>query len=141
MASIKEQEQARMDMVVTKVKEAIAKDQANLASVEADKKAIQADFSNNVRIKTSTYSGMMETALTVRQQQQLLQERENNMQQASRRLEILEKLEKKPYFARIDFEEEGEGKEEKIYIGLGSFTDGPDKFLIYDWRAPISSIY
>ena len=67
MASIKEQEHARMDMVLTKVKEAIAKDQANLASVEADKKAIQADFSNNVRIKTSTYSGRMETALTVRQ--------------------------------------------------------------------------
>ena len=141
MASIKEKEQQRMDMVVEKVKQAIKADQQNLAQVEADKKAIQADFSNNVRIKTSTYSGMMETALTVRQQQQLLRERETNMQQASRRLEILEKLVKKPYFARIDFEEEGEGKEEKIYIGLGSFTDGPDNFLIYDWRAPISSIY
>lgn len=48
---------------------------------------------------------------------------------------------KTPYFARIDFKEKGEPKSESIYIGLGSFTDREDHFLIYDWRAPISSIY
>lgn len=141
MVSIKQQEQQRMDQVVAKIQVAQRKDQADLKNAQADKAAIQADFKNNVRIKTTTYSGMMETALTVRQQQQLLQERENSWQQAKRRLDVLEKLAKKPYFARIDFQENGEAKSESVYLGLGTFSDGPDNILIYDWRAPISSIY
>lgn len=47
-----------------------------------------------------------------------------------------------PYFGRIDFTYEGEEIPETYYIGLGSFT--PDKAylpLIYDWRAPISSLF
>lgn len=140
MATIKETEQKRMDAVVAKIKEAQVKEGKTVAKVEADSKTIKDDFSKNVRLKTSTYSGMMETALTVRQQQQLLQERESNLNQAKRRLETLERLEHKPYFARIDFTEEGESKE-VAYIGLGTFSDGPDNFLVYDWRAPISSIY
>lgn len=138
---IKKQEQERMDMVVDKIKIAEKKDQEDIDNAERDERAIQADFKNNVRIKTSTYSGMMDTALSVRQQQQLLQERQNNWQHASRELEVLRKLEKKPYFARIDFQEEGEDKTETAYIGLASFSDTPDNFLVYDWRAPISSIY
>lgn len=141
VSQIKEQEQQRMDNVIADIKEAEEKNKADIAKVQQDQKAIEADFSNNVRIKTSTYGGMMETALTVRQQQQLLQERENNWKQASHQLEILNKLEKKPYFARIDIQEKGAEKVETIYIGLGSFAKDPEHFLIYDWRAPISSIY
>ncbi len=45
-----------------------------------------------------------------------------------------------PYFARIDFREAGQT--DKIYIGLGSLMDAENKsVLIYDWRAPISSIF
>ena len=139
--TIKQQEQKRMDMVVSKIKEAEAKAQKKIKQVKKDTAAIQADFKNNVRIKTSSYSGMMETALTVRQQQQQLAERENNRQQAQNRLDILQRLEKKPYFARIDLQEADEAKPEKIYIGLATFSDGPNDFLVYDWRAPISSVY
>lgn len=138
---IKKQEQARMDMVVDKIKTAEKKDQKNIENAEKDERAIQADFKNNVRIKTSTYSGMMDTALSVRQQQQLLQERQNSWQQATKELEVLQKLEKKPYFARIDFQETGSNKTETAYIGLASFSDTPDHFWVYDWRAPISSVY
>lgn len=141
MVNVKKQEQQHMDDVVAKIRSAEDRDRQDIAEVQEDRRAIQADFSNNVRIKVGTYSGMMETALTVRQQQKLLEERENNWKQANQHLEILEKLEKKPYFARIDFQEEGEPKSEKIYIGLATFADKPDNFLIYDWRAPISSIY
>lgn len=139
--TIKEQEQKRMDQVVAKIDQAAAKSQANIDSAGADQRAIMEDFKNNVRIKTGTYSGMMETALTVRQQQTMLQERENNWRQATQQLDVLQRLKKTPYFARIDFQENGEKKPESVYIGLSSFTDKTDHFLIYDWRAPISSIY
>lgn len=140
-SDIKAQEQKRMDAVVGKIKIAQKKHQKEIASAKKDSQAIKKDFSNNLRIKTESYSGIFETAMTVRQQQQLLQERENNWKLAARRLDILAKLEKKPYFARIDFKEKGELKKESVYIGLGSFSDRPDNFLIYDWRAPISSVY
>ena len=136
----KELEQKHMDDVVAKIKQAEKRHQSEINKVEQDRKDIMDDFKNNVRIKTGSYAGIMETGLTVRQQQQLLQERENSWQHATQRLEVLEKLEKKPYFARIDFTE-NDGKQESIYIGLDSFADTPDHFMIYDWRAPISSIY
>ena len=138
---IKEQEQKRMDYVVEKIKNEEETAKKKISRASADTKAIQADFKNNVRIKTGTYSGMMETALTVRQQQMQLEERENSRNQAAHRLEILERMEKKPYFARVDLSEQGEDKKETIYIGLATFSNGPDEFLVYDWRAPISSVY
>ena len=47
-----------------------------------------------------------------------------------------------PYFGRIDFREDGEPSTEHIYIGIGSFLDEEsDQFLVYDWRAPVSSLY
>lgn len=84
---------------------------------------------------------MMDTAMSVRAQQQLLDERENTWQHAADQVTTLERLQAKPYFARIDFQETPDRPAETIYIGLASFADSPDHFLVYDWRAPISSIY
>lgn len=111
---IKEQEQKRMDYVVEKIKNEEETAKKKISRASADTKAIQADFKNNVRIKTGTYSGMMETALTVRQQQMQLEERENSRNQAAHRLEILERMEKKPYFARVDLSEQGEDKKKRF---------------------------
>src|SRR5699024_11620125 len=79
--------------------------------------------------------------MSVRQQQQMLQERELAMDSAEHQAVVLDRLTERPYFARIDVQEKGAAKVDQIYIGLASFSDGPDNFLIYDWRAPISSIY
>lgn len=46
-----------------------------------------------------------------------------------------------PYFARMDFMEEGERKTEKFYLGISNLINEDFDFLIYDWRAPISSIF
>lgn len=68
----------------------------------------------------------METALSIHQQQQLLSEREHAWQHSAKQLDTVERLEKRPYFARVDFKENGEEKPETIYIGLGSFADKDD---------------
>ncbi|HEX9062295.1 MAG TPA: ATP-dependent DNA helicase, partial [Clostridia bacterium] len=47
-----------------------------------------------------------------------------------------------PYFGRFDFVEEGFNGEEKIYIGLHNIMDPKThEIYVYDWRAPISSIF
>lgn len=46
-----------------------------------------------------------------------------------------------PFFARVDFREDGEGEAEKIVIGLYSLKDQNGDILVHDWRAPISGLY
>jgi len=58
----------------------------------------------------------------------------------------LRKMLKSPYFGRIDFVEEEEGRQElkaeQIYVGISTLRhEETDEFLIYDWRAPISSMF
>lgn len=59
-----------------------------------------------------------------------------------KRLAKYEKMIDSPYFSRIDFTEEGYDDTEKIYIGLFNLMDeNTHEIKVYDWRAPISSIY
>ena len=53
----------------------------------------------------------------------------------------IESLINTPYFARIDFRYDDEDEIEKIYIGRNAFIDKFGNMLIYDWRAPVSSMY
>jgi DNA helicase II / ATP-dependent DNA helicase PcrA len=47
-----------------------------------------------------------------------------------------------PYFGRIDFSRNDDTIEKSFYIGIHAFTDEKDfEILIYDWRAPISSLF
>jgi len=70
------------------------------------------------------------------------------MKMQKRSHEVTRRLQKKyektlssPYFGRIDFIEDGEEKAEKYYIGLSNLINDEYDFLIYDWRAPISSMF
>lgn len=52
------------------------------------------------------------------------------------------KMIKSPYFGRIDFIYDGEDEAESFYIGIGNFQlKNGSAPLIYDWRAPISSLF
>ena len=46
----------------------------------------------------------------------------------------------KPYFARIDFKSEEDGKVSTVYIGKNGVIKNTD-IIVTDWRAPISSLY
>jgi len=65
--------------------------------------------------------------------------------EASEEIKKLGKMLESPYFARIDFTESGgfgSEENEEIYIGRHSlFDDKAQTFHVYDWRAPISSLY
>lgn len=72
----------------------------------------------------------------------------NTMKIQKRSYEFTRKLEEKyermllsPYFGRIDFIEKGEEKAERYYIGISNLINDSYEFLIYDWRAPISSMF
>ena len=136
----KQREQAHLNDVVAQIKKSESRLQEHIEVAEDDLKVINNAF-DDIHIGMDGDSISMDAALSIHQQQQMLDERNNSWQQSKQRLGILKKLEKTPFFARLDFQEKGEPKKETVYIGLSSFTDRNDHFLVYDWRAPISSIY
>ena len=134
-------EQKHLDNIMKQIKEREKTLKKSIKSAEGEARNLNSHFFDDVKLDYDGYSTSMETALSIHQQQQLLSEREHAWQHSAKQLDTVERLEKRPYFARVDFKEQGEKKPETIYIGLGSFADKNDHFLIYDWRAPISSIY
>jgi DNA helicase-2/ATP-dependent DNA helicase PcrA len=72
----------------------------------------------------------------------------NTMKIQKRSHEFTRKLQDKyerillsPYFGRIDFHEKGEEMAEKYYIGISNLINDDYDVLIYDWRAPVSSMF
>lgn len=70
------------------------------------------------------------------------------MKRQKREYGFIEKLKKKyekmilsPYFGRIDFIEDGDKKAEKYYIGMSNLINDDYDTLVYDWRAPVSSMF
>ncbi|ANZ57882.1 ATP-dependent DNA helicase [Fructilactobacillus lindneri] len=141
--AMKQYEQKHLNFVRDQIGIAEQQTEKTIKRAKAGQKDLEKNFYNDVRIKTSTYAGQMDTGVSVRQQQQMLSQKQNRWQTATRDLETLQKLDQNAYFARVDLKEDGEQNPEKIYIGLASFTDPehPDHYLIYDWRAPICSVY
>ena len=46
-----------------------------------------------------------------------------------------------PFFARVDFAEEGAEGPDRIVIGLYSLKDEKGELVVHDWRAPVCSLY
>lgn len=135
-----QKEQKHLDDVLGLIKKREKELDHSIEHVQNEAQNINSHFFDDVKLDYDGYSTSMDTALSIHQQQQMLAERQNAWQHSAKQLSTLQRLEKKPYFARVDFQEPNE-EPETIYIGLGSFADKEDHFLIYDWRAPISSIY
>lgn len=65
-----------------------------------------------------------------------------NYESALKRIEKYKRMVRSPYFGRVDFKEDRFDEIEKIYIGLYNLMDAEtDTIFVYDWRAPISSIF
>jgi DNA helicase II / ATP-dependent DNA helicase PcrA len=58
------------------------------------------------------------------------------------KVERLKVSAREPYFGRLDFQQQGEGAPETLYIGKGGVEEeGTNRPLIIDWRAPVASLF
>ena len=74
--------------------------------------------------------------------QQALLQQVNANRDKSKLMKRLEKMIDSPFFGRVDFLFEAEEEEEPFYIGIGNFGERAGMTpLIYDWRAPVSSLF
>lgn len=137
----KELEQRRVHRIVNEVQATIDHLTQHSGKVRSDAHEIRKTFWNDVTVNVDEPDDVIETFYSIRQQAELLSERERSEKQLDKQMRVLERLKRSPYFGRVDFTEEGEDSE-AIYLGIASFMDeDKENFLIYDWRAPISSLY
>ncbi|AIM15252.1 helicase [Bacillus sp. X1(2014)] len=135
-------EQNRVNRVVKEIDKKINELKSNRKKVTSDVLEIRKTFWEDVTVNLDEPDDVIETAASIKQQAELLSERERTDHQLVKQLKTLERLKYSPYFGRIDFLEEGESTTEQVYLGIASFIDEKNEdFLIYDWRAPISNLY
>src|SRR5690606_26279691 len=140
--NIRAEEQKRVDTVIEKIEKRMEKLESKTGNLKQDIVSLRKSFWEDVTVNIDDPDDVIETHASLKQQAELLGERERSHGQFYKQYKNLQRLKSSPYFGRIDFLEEGEEKAEQIYIGLFSLMDDDDEnFLIYDWRAPISSMY
>ncbi|MBS4192937.1 AAA family ATPase [Bacillus sp. FJAT-49705] len=138
----KQIEQKRVDFIAEEIQQKIDSLTQHVKKVSSDALEIRRTFWDDVTVNMDEPDDIDETFFSIKQQAELLLERERSEKQLDRQIKTLFRLKSSPYFGRVDFEEEGEPTEESIYIGITSFMDKENEnFQIYDWRAPISSLY
>lgn len=99
-------------------------------------------FWDEIRINVDSFDDYLETILAIRQEAQTLSLKETTHKHVYKRLSTLQRMLNAPYFGRIDFIEENDSELEEIYIGISTLRDeSGENILIYDWRAPVSSVY
>ncbi|WP_281974821.1 RNA polymerase recycling motor HelD [Halobacillus litoralis] len=135
-------EQAYLDNVMETIAKQINEVEADTEKRKEDVINIRRHFWDDLKINMDTFDDYLETIIGMRQQAQDLSVSQGTHRHAFNRLSRLKRIEKVPYFGRIDFAEEGTDDTEQIRIGVSMLTDETNEnILIYDWRAPISSVY
>lgn len=142
MNSELQKEQERLDNVVKEIKGQISRLEKETTQHRKEVIHTRKHFWDEIKVNVDTFDDYLETIIGLRQEAQALSVSESTHRQASKRLAVLRRMVDTPYFGRIDFIEEGNSTMEQIYIGISTVTDSTgEHFLVYDWRAPISSVY
>jgi DNA helicase II / ATP-dependent DNA helicase PcrA len=136
------EEQERIDYVLKEIERKETALYSKATGLKEDVIELRKTFWDDVTVNLDEPDDVIETQASIKQQAEFLAEKERFHGKIGDELKVLKRMKKSPYFGRIDFKEHGEDQVEKLYIGISSFLDKQDEdFLVYDWRAPISSLY
>src|SRR5690625_5180576 len=112
----KQYEQERLHEVFAEIDKQKVQLLAKSGDIKESVVHLRKEFWDDVTVNIDNVNEMVETQASIRQQAELLSERERTHSQLHNQFKKLEQLEDSPYFARIDFQEDGRS-EERIYIG------------------------
>lgn len=136
------EEQQRVDRIKRIIEQRIDTLTDSAGDLREDITDYRKHFWDDVTVNLDEPDEVIETVASMKQQAEVLAERERSYQHAHKQRALLERLKSSPYFGRIDFKEDGEAQVDQVYLGIGSLLDeNEEDFLIFDWRAPISSLY
>ncbi|AKP63992.1 superfamily I DNA RNA helicase [Levilactobacillus koreensis JCM 16448] len=135
------EEQQRVDQVADQIGERIDKTVADYTAAHKELRNVLKNYSENTSVNWFEVDDRIETSAELQQQRALVSRLTENQNIIEGQLDTYKELQKSPYFGRIDIQDPGESQPESLYIGTASFVDEDQNFLVYDWRAPVSSIY
>lgn len=141
MANERQLEQQRVDQVILEIKQQLKQAKKEYEKAHAETSSVEKNYLQNAKVNTTEVDDRMETNAEIQQQKQLVAKNIQTEQILKEQLETLKDLKKSPYFGRIDIQDPDETTPESLYIGTASLSDEHQNFLVYDWRAPISSVY
>ena len=136
-----QQEQQRVDAVIKQVKARAKETDRLVAKAHRETDVIQKNYGDNNSVNTFEVDDRIETNAELQQQKQMVERAVESEAILNRQVGVLKDLSNSPYFGRIDIQDSPDEAPEKLYIGTASFVDEKQNFLVYDWRAPISSVY
>lgn len=132
-------EQIRVDAVMAKLHQRLATIATQIKEAHQDTALIEQSYGDATKVNITEIDDRMETNAAVQQQKMMVARAVENETILSHEQNRLTRLSRNPYFGRIDITDEG--TTETMYIGTGTFMDQDNQFLVYDWRAPIASVY
>ncbi|MGV3488993.1 MAG: RNA polymerase recycling motor HelD [Tuberibacillus sp.] len=136
------EEQQRVDVVEQVIDQKETELREKVGDLKEGIIGLRKNFWEDVTVNIDEPDDIIETQASIAQRVAVLSERERSHGHMYQQLKTLARLKDSPYFGRIDFIEDGGTEAEAIYIGIASLMDAEEEdFLIYDWRAPISSMY
>jgi DNA helicase-2/ATP-dependent DNA helicase PcrA len=141
MCSIKEErenEEIYLDKTVSLIKKSLLKEENNLPSKLSKLIASGKEMWENSVHFSNDFDKIPEMT------DYLMEVNNDNRNLCNLKKEIkkYKSMIKCPYFGRFDFKEDNFEDEDKIYIGLHNLMDlKTNDIYVYDWRAPISSIF
>lgn len=137
-ATSRDAEQRRVDKTRARIATRLDEVTAEINRAHAETTRIERSYGESTKVNITEVDDRMETNAAVQQQKQLVARAVENEEILGREQQVLKRLQPAPYFGRIDVDD---GQRETLYIGTGSLQDADGRFLVYDWRAPIASIY
>lgn len=137
-----QEEQARVHEVIEIIDQRIDSLQEQVGDIREEIVGLRKNFWDDVTVNFDDAYEAAETYASIKQQAEVLSERERSHRHAQKQLKTMIRLKQNPYFGRIDFLEDNEKQTEQIYLGIASLLDDHEEsFLVYDWRAPVASLY
>lgn len=132
-------EEQRLRLVLAEIRRQIAERRASLekeAKINAE--AVRAAWEEELPIASREFEDTVAMAAETERVTNYLKYRALSLGVLRR----LSKLERSPYFGRIDFRESNSQEAVRLYIGIASLVDeATGEHLVLDWRAPVSSMF
>jgi DNA helicase-2/ATP-dependent DNA helicase PcrA len=123
------------------VREVIANELINRTNSDNSFKSEMRNINKGMWEDIGVLGSDLDAAVTFMQHIGFLKQNISDISENSKRIIMLEKQYNSPYFCRIDFKED-EYETESFYIGIyGLRKANKVETLIYDWRAPVSSLF
>ncbi len=113
-----------------------------LAEVEDSIEKVQEDIDSMNRYYWDNYTEMDQYGYENYDNQQALFAQVGANQENVKFRHRLKRMLDSPFFGSVDFVYDGDEDAETFYIGIGNFAEKRGSLpLIYDWRAPVSSLF